>query len=100
MEAEWKRHVEVASARAEVREAVVNLYSAVQREIDARRPLCVVSGRCCRFEEYGHRLFVTTMELATFFHELQASAVGRRGGGGGGGGGGGALLGGKNFEGA
>src|SRR6202012_3380440 len=31
------------------------------------RPICVVSGRCCRFEEYGHRLYVTTMELAAFF---------------------------------
>ena len=25
-----------------------------------------VSGRCCRFEEYGHRLYVTTLELAAF----------------------------------
>jgi Fe-S-cluster containining protein len=78
MEALWKQHVVEASARAEVREAVANLYGAVQREIDVRRPLCVISGRCCRFEEYGHRLFVTTMELASFVHELHASAVDRR----------------------
>src|SRR5258706_4389081 len=97
MEADWKRYVEEASSRAEVREAVSNLYSEVQREIDARRPLCVISGRCCRFEEYGHRLFVTTMELASFVHELQASAGDRRGGGGGGGRGGGPVVVDKSF---
>lgn len=62
--------VAAAAARPDVREAVAALYEAVQREIDARRPLCVVSGRCCRFEEFGHRLFVTTMELAAFQHDL------------------------------
>jgi len=66
-----------AAARPDVREAVADLYGAVQREIDPRRPLCVISGRCCRFEEYGHRLFVTTMELATFVHELHQSSVDR-----------------------
>ena len=46
--------------------AVDAVYRAVQAEIDARRPACAVSGRCCRFEEYGHRLYVTTLELAAF----------------------------------
>ena len=56
--------------RPEVRAAVLSLYSDVQREIDQRRPLCVSSGKCCRFEEYGHRLFVTTIEIGTFLHQL------------------------------
>lgn len=59
-----------AAGRAEVREAVLGAYAEVQREIERRRPVCVVSGRCCRFEEYGHRLFVTTAELAAFAHDL------------------------------
>lgn len=46
--------------------AVDALYADVQAEIDRRRPLCVISGRCCRFEEFGHRLYVTTLELARF----------------------------------
>jgi Fe-S-cluster containining protein len=37
--------------------------------------LCVVSGRCCRFEEFGHRLFVTTLELARFVHDVGSIAV-------------------------
>jgi Fe-S-cluster containining protein len=62
-----------AGGRAEVRQAIQTLYQAIQSEIDQRRPRCIVSGRCCRFEEYGHRLFVTTMELACFYHDLQAA---------------------------
>ncbi|QDV38123.1 hypothetical protein [Tautonia plasticadhaerens] len=38
------------------------------RELDARvaehGPTCVVSGRCCRFEEYGHTLFLSAAEAA------------------------------------
>lgn len=62
--------VREASRRDDVRDAVLRVYEEVQREIDGRRPLCVMSGRCCRFEEYGHRLFVTTAELAVFTHDL------------------------------
>src|SRR5437588_12142729 len=58
-----------ASVRPEVLSAVEALYADVQAEIDARRPVCVMSGRCCRFEEYGHRLYVTTMELGAFLAE-------------------------------
>jgi Fe-S-cluster containining protein len=54
------------AARNDVRAAVANVYRALQDAIDLRRPLCTTSGRCCRFEEFGHRLFVTTMEMAAF----------------------------------
>ena len=46
--------------------ALERLYVEVQKQIDSRRPVCLVSGRCCQFEEYGHRLYVTTLELAAF----------------------------------
>lgn len=81
MEDDLKAIVEEAAGRAEVSAAVGRLYADVQREIDARRPVCVVSGRCCRFEEFGHRLFVTTMELAAFVHDLPATGRGDAGGG-------------------
>jgi Fe-S-cluster containining protein len=42
------------------------IYRDVQDQIDARKPRCDISGRCCRFDEYGHRLFVTTLEIAAF----------------------------------
>ena len=40
---------------------------AVYRDLDAAvarlAPVCRVSGRCCRFEEYGHTLFVSAPEF-------------------------------------
>lgn len=45
---------------------MAEVYAQLATEVDVRRPLCVASGRCCRFDEFGHRLYVTTMELAAF----------------------------------
>jgi len=78
VEMELGQLVRAAAGRGDVLAAVRGLYDDVQREVDARRPVCAVSGRCCRFEEYGHRLYVTTMELAAFVHAVdQARAEGR-----------------------
>lgn len=65
------RHVYTAAGRVEVREAVEAIYANLKREIDLRKPVCKTSGRCCRFEEFGHRLFVTTIELAAFVYQLE-----------------------------
>ena len=67
------RAVMAASVNAEAREAVARVYAELQAEVDRRRPACVVSGRCCRFEEYGHRLYVTTLEVGAFVHGLTAA---------------------------
>jgi Fe-S-cluster containining protein len=40
------------------------VYDEVRRETERQKPVCVSSGRCCRFEEYGHRLYVTGLEAA------------------------------------
>jgi Fe-S-cluster containining protein len=63
--------VRAAAGRPETRDAVEQIYRDLAAEVEARRPRCVISGRCCRFEEYGHRLFVTTLELATFVHGFE-----------------------------
>src|SRR5688572_16956638 len=68
---EFRQAVLDASLRSDVRDAVAQVYRELQQQIDRRQPLCVMSGRCCRFEEFGHRLFVTTMEVATFVHDLR-----------------------------
>lgn len=67
---ELKNAVDAARRRPEVLSAIDALYADVRAEIEARKPVCQVSGRCCRFEEYGHRLFVTTIELAAFVAQL------------------------------
>ena len=63
--------VEQASRRQDVRDSVARIYANLQTEIEARRPNCEMSGRCCRFDEFGHRLYVTTIELASFVANLQ-----------------------------
>lgn len=58
----------VADAAASVRiiDAVTGLYSEAEQRIRQIGPICELSGRCCRFDDFGHRLYVTTAELATF----------------------------------
>jgi Fe-S-cluster containining protein len=70
MENELREAVLASSTRAEVREAVEAAYRQLQAAIDIRKPICTSSGRCCHFERFGHRIYVTTMELATFVADL------------------------------
>ena len=72
--ANLRQMVEQAARRDDVVEAVGRVYAQLQAEIDARKPLCSASGRCCRFEEFGHRLYVTTLELAAFFRQVLPSS--------------------------
>ena len=48
--------------------AVGALLAELDAEIAAHTPppVCKASGRCCHFEEYGHRLYVTMVELHYF----------------------------------
>src|SRR5438309_6523762 len=45
-----------------LRRQVLELYQEVDREVAAAGPVCVASGRCCRFKEYGHTLFLSSLE--------------------------------------
>jgi Fe-S-cluster containining protein len=36
----------------------------VAEVVREKRPICLASGACCRFEEYGHRMYVTGLEAA------------------------------------
>lgn len=38
------------------------LYEELAGEISAAAPVCDLSGRCCRFREYGHTLFLSRAE--------------------------------------
>ena len=44
--------------------AVRAIYDDVAAETAALQPVCNASGRCCRFEEWGHKLYVTGLEAA------------------------------------
>ena len=47
-----------------IRQRVFSIYAEAEKEIAAAGPVCVASGRCCRFKEYGHTLFVSNLEAA------------------------------------
>lgn len=70
MSTNFANAVQSATPRPEVRYAIHYLYQSLQSQIDQRKPICQSSGRCCHFEEFGHRLFITTAEMATFLHNL------------------------------
>jgi Fe-S-cluster containining protein len=44
------------------RRQVLALYQEVDQAVAAAGPVCVASGRCCRFKEYGHTLFLSNLE--------------------------------------
>lgn len=46
----------------ELKKRVLALYEDVEREVAAAGPVCIASGRCCRFKEYGHVLFLSNLE--------------------------------------
>jgi hypothetical protein len=52
---------------AEERSALFEIYSGLDAEIAAIGPRCEASGRCCRFAEYGHTLFLSALEAEVLF---------------------------------
>ena len=46
----------------ELHHRVLELYREVDAAVAAAGPVCVASGRCCRFKDYGHTLFVSNLE--------------------------------------
>jgi Fe-S-cluster containining protein len=47
---------------SELRRRVFAIYAEADAEIKSAGPVCEGSGRCCRFKEYGHTLFISQLE--------------------------------------
>jgi hypothetical protein len=47
---------------ADLRSRVLTLYAEADAAVAAAGPRCDASGRCCRFKEYGHTLFISNLE--------------------------------------
>jgi hypothetical protein len=55
----------IRAARDEAVIAAIDaLHAMIADQVEARRPVCVRSGRCCRFARAGHRLYTTGLEAA------------------------------------
>ncbi|MGQ9651977.1 MAG: hypothetical protein ACUVXJ_17885 [Phycisphaerae bacterium] len=52
--------------RPEIVTSMREFYAEVDREITAHDPTCWNKGECCRFGQFGHRLYVTSLELAHY----------------------------------
>jgi hypothetical protein len=46
----------------DLRRRVLDIYQRADAEVAAAGPVCIASGRCCRFKEYGHTLFISNLE--------------------------------------
>jgi hypothetical protein len=53
----------------EFRAELAELYHDLEAEVARRGPVCQLSGRCCRFKEYGHVLFVSAPEIEVLLNE-------------------------------
>lgn len=52
-----------------LKDSIRELYSLLDQEVAAAGPVCEISGRCCRFQEYGHRLYLSTPEAEILLEE-------------------------------
>lgn len=70
-DSDWRVLLE-AVKRGEIDRAIRDLYADLDQAVAERRPVCNASGRCCKFEEFGHRLYVTGLEIAWFFQNVES----------------------------
>lgn len=45
-----------------MRDGLLTIYDALDADVRRAGPVCDLSGRCCRFREYGHTLFISRTE--------------------------------------
>ncbi|NJN55436.1 MAG: hypothetical protein HC804_12180, partial [Anaerolineae bacterium] len=47
-------------------EAMRAFYAEVDATVAAHSPVCTNRGQCCKFDSFGHKLYVTDVELRYF----------------------------------
>jgi Fe-S-cluster containining protein len=50
------------SVDKELERKILHIYQDADHAVADAGPVCVASGRCCRFKEYGHTLFLSNLE--------------------------------------
>ncbi|MCS6976240.1 MAG: hypothetical protein NZM31_04400 [Gemmatales bacterium] len=48
------------------------IYAEAEADIAQAGPICQLSGRCCRFKEHGHTLFLSNLEAAVLLKHAPA----------------------------
>ncbi len=65
-----------AAANPSIDSAIRDLYQRIDAAIASRGPTCWQSGKCCKFDSYGHLLYVTGLEIAWFVGHAPGPAPG------------------------
>jgi Fe-S-cluster containining protein len=56
-------------------EAVREIYHNLDKLLESSGPSCKACGKCCDFESFGHRLYITTPELLYFKIKLAQNKI-------------------------
>ncbi len=56
--------------KSNIAEEIAQLLSRVNQDVSQKKPVCNASGQCCDFKAYGHRLYVTGLEMAWVINRL------------------------------
>lgn len=75
----WEEQINTVSSaaqREEVRLVMSAFYARADARIAAQPGTCWNKGACCRFGEYGHRLYVTALEVAYYLAMGETKAPG------------------------
>ncbi|MFI4862376.1 MAG: hypothetical protein ACIAXF_17055 [Phycisphaerales bacterium JB063] len=75
----WQDASRVASVDTAMRALYEDVGQAIRnapRDLPHGPPTCNASGRCCKFETYGHRLYVTGLEIAWFLQHVPGAGDG------------------------
>jgi len=75
-QAAWQSLHHAARTDCGVGSTLQDLYTHIDQAIKKRGPTCWVSGRCCNFNAFGHRLYVTGLEIAWFLEQVKQTANG------------------------
>ena len=59
-----------AASQPPIAQRLQELCCVIEQRIVECGPVCWASGRCCRFDTYGHRLYVTALEIAWVLRNL------------------------------
>ena len=54
-------------------DAMARFYAETDEAIAAHKPVCINRGACCKFGSFGHKLYVTDVELAYFVRGQRGS---------------------------
>lgn len=56
----------------DLKRQVLEIYAEADRAVAEAGPVCIASGRCCRFKEYGHVLFLSNLEAEVLLEAAPA----------------------------